>query len=946
MHPRPFLAALLISASCAGPTAVDDTGEAPSCADGFIADASACVPETCGTGTWGNLELETSTIFVDNTAPEGGDGSEASPINSIQPALDLAGSRGGGQVAVAAGTYPETLELFTEHAGVRLTGRCRELVILDASVGDAATPGIDISTRAGEVALSGLTVLESSFAGIAVASGDIRIASARIEASTFGGLAAYAGPLGTVSRVEVTDTEFIDNLGVGVLAEQAPTEVSLAGVTVRGTRTAPGTETGFGLNVWGGARLVAQDCSLIDNAASGISVNGGGTELELVASTIRGSIVDSTGMDGFGINAWDEANVTVQGCDIAGNRSVGVAAHGAGSSMSVRGSTIRDTVPDEHGEFGSGLEASDGAELEVVDSLVVGNVFGGVHTEGHGTRVTLLRTQLTDTQPNPDGEAGFGIDAFEGVVLEASECELRANSAAGLRARGAGTSVAIRDCIIAETTTDGNDSFGYGLEIMEGASASADGCTLERNTTVGVLVTSSSSLTLRDSSVNRTRLGGYPVGYGVQVQSGATLIAEGVEIAENETVGISVFQAGTQAQLIDCAVRDNLPDETGQAGAGIVVAYGAAFAADGLRVVGNHGAGLSAEHAGTHVVLRDSSISETSCDANGDFGYGIQVSDSAQLTAMRCELTSNTNTSIITRDPGTHALLRDSAIAGTTPGYGWQSMTATGASVQQGATLTATGLSIRDTQGPGLYVVAEGSSIDCEACELTANQFAGAAALSGGSLTMRSSTITDTVDQANLGGGVGVFAALQWEEWEWGLPALTLEACTISSSSLAGVWLSGEGAYTLAGNTITDSVGIPHCNGNRCGEGVYASATSAWDGATGLLLEGNTISGNAGAGVLLDDASAQLDQNTWSDNTPDLLVQGASCDELLAEYGDVPTSDICPLWDQPTCDLWFRLDMGVAAIDPGQEVEARLAAPRPAAVPTLVIPSSGWTSRF
>jgi hypothetical protein len=46
-----------------------------------------------------------------------GDGSAASPLGSIQAGADLAGSRGGGLVAIAAGTYVENLELGEAHRG-------------------------------------------------------------------------------------------------------------------------------------------------------------------------------------------------------------------------------------------------------------------------------------------------------------------------------------------------------------------------------------------------------------------------------------------------------------------------------------------------------------------------------------------------------------------------------------------------------------------------------------------------------------------------------------------------------------------------------------------------------------------------------------------------------------------------------------------------------------
>ena len=64
--------------------------------------------EACGTGTWGDLETDEDTVYVDGSAEAGGDGTADSPFTSIQDGLDAMGTTGG-MVAVAAGTYVENL---------------------------------------------------------------------------------------------------------------------------------------------------------------------------------------------------------------------------------------------------------------------------------------------------------------------------------------------------------------------------------------------------------------------------------------------------------------------------------------------------------------------------------------------------------------------------------------------------------------------------------------------------------------------------------------------------------------------------------------------------------------------------------------------------------------------------------------------------------------------
>ncbi|MDP6935552.1 MAG: hypothetical protein QGG40_21715, partial [Myxococcota bacterium] len=157
----PLLLALLLSA-CGTDTPL-------TCAEGELLDGDACVPEACGTGTWGDLETDGDTIYVDGSAEEGGDGSKESPFTVIQEGLDAQGEDG--MVAVAAGTYVENLEVTSDHSGVHLAGRCRELVTVDGSRATEAYGerlGIYFKKmgKAAKWTASGLTVSASPYGGI------------------------------------------------------------------------------------------------------------------------------------------------------------------------------------------------------------------------------------------------------------------------------------------------------------------------------------------------------------------------------------------------------------------------------------------------------------------------------------------------------------------------------------------------------------------------------------------------------------------------------------------------------------------------------------------------------------------------------------------------------------------------------------------------------------
>jgi hypothetical protein len=115
------------------------------CADGFVSDGEAgcdailppgpdpcpfgtmevlgyteCQPiGDCGTGTWGNITTDATTVYVDATADaSGADGSDASPFTTIADALAVV--EPGGQIAVAAGDYVERLVINKSATLLRL----------------------------------------------------------------------------------------------------------------------------------------------------------------------------------------------------------------------------------------------------------------------------------------------------------------------------------------------------------------------------------------------------------------------------------------------------------------------------------------------------------------------------------------------------------------------------------------------------------------------------------------------------------------------------------------------------------------------------------------------------------------------------------------------------------------------------------------------------------
>src|SRR5262249_40821126 len=86
----------------------------------FLGETECHEVAPCGEGTWGDVPVEATTVFVDAAYAGGAsDGSMARPWTAVGDAVAAASS--GAVVAIAAGSYPEVVTIAKP---VRLWGRC------------------------------------------------------------------------------------------------------------------------------------------------------------------------------------------------------------------------------------------------------------------------------------------------------------------------------------------------------------------------------------------------------------------------------------------------------------------------------------------------------------------------------------------------------------------------------------------------------------------------------------------------------------------------------------------------------------------------------------------------------------------------------------------------------------------------------------------------------
>lgn len=975
------LGAMLLTSGCTGDTDgdsssdddTDPTDDLP-CDEGFVLDADlpaefaeafpdGCVPATCGVGPWGDHEIPADAVFVDASVGGGGGGTEGNPFASIQDGLDAVGGSGG-TVVVAAGTYGESLSLTGAHDGVALVGRCRDLVVLDASQGEPDDYGIWANGATGEEEwrVEGIAAQGAGLAGVQLDAGRLVIEECALRRNRTSGATVQGWP----NVLSLRDVEIVETL--------AGLEGSLVA----------------GIYVSGWAALEAEDCLIEANTENGIFAIHEGTTVRLDDVVVRETVQNAEGRLGWGVQIVDGASLEFDTGLVEGNAEVGVYAMTSGTDVRLSNVEILDTRPAADGLFGRGVNVHGGASLEACHCRIEGNSDHGIMADGLGTTVRLESVEVMDTQPIADGTFGRGINVQGGASLHAEGCVVDGNMENGVYVGGEGTSVRLSDVEVRSTQPSEASGWCGGASVEDGATLYADDCVFERNVEIGIRALDGGMAHLSNVTVRETQYSAdWDAAVGIGAEAGGAIVAEDCQFEGNAVAGIAavgegttvhisgsevldtqvapdgtggvgvVAQDGALIQIADGLVQgsatygilamgedtvmdvtgtdilDTVPDTHGSYGVGCFAMTGAFLSAEDCAVEGNTRIGVAATGDETVVFLRGVSVSDTLFGANGESGPGIQVQegawlqiedsviernaslgavalhpgttlhlsgvevrdtrthangtggrgieiiDGASLHMTETLVADNAGFGILTEGEGTFAQIEDSEVSATT--HATDMTVSVGVACQLDSQITATGLVVDGTEGPGLYSTL-GCSLSCSGCDLTASTFAGALVWYGATLEISDSSIVGTRPDSNEGGGVGVFASSMVHGNEPN--TLRIENSHIEDQPYAAVWLDGEGVYSFIDNTLVAGYGMEIGFPDGTSTTLHGDGIVATNGVEDLSLENNDIQGAYRAGVLLDGSSALLDGNRASDNDTDLVWQDCEGVQEPLVFGD------------------------------------------------------------
>ncbi len=769
----------------------DDTGTPapPDCAEGEIADGDVCVPEACGTGTWGNIASDAATVFVDRTAAEGGDGSAGAPFTTIGAALAAVSTDA--SIAVAAGSYAEALDIDTTHAGLRLAGRCEELVELDGSVATGTTPAIEISVAASSAELSGITLRDAGYAGILIRSGQVTLRDVDIVGAAYGSVVALSANTFTPALVRMERCEVVGSGGAGLVSENPGTVLTVVDSVVRDTEYISSSGGGIGVSVIENARLVLERSELANNRAEGILLEDGGAA-ELRESTIRDTQPNSSGNFGFGVQVGPRCSLLVEDSELVGNTHAAITVGGDEddiATVTVRRSLIRDTLSTGSGEWGGGIQVGAGGSLMLEDSELVGNRGFGVALLD-GASATITGTEIHDTAPDGLGDGGDGLVLQSGASATVTGCTFADNATAGIDVMETGSSATISDTVVRGTRPDDHSLYGIGMVVALGGTLEASGVSIEDNWCTGVYTTGEgSSVTLRDSSITGTQRGEYyTVAVGLAASAGARLAATDVLVQDTEGPGLYATSSGTELRCEACEV-------SGSTFAGAVVVAGGHLVLDGTTLQGTApssnlggGVGLYAEPLGLDppsLELTDSTVSDNPIAGVWLGGPGAYLLSGSELHGGEGE----------TR--GSLERCGDAIFAqgGVTAWDGTQG-------------LQLTGNTIADGRGAGLFLLESSASVQGNTwqdnlVDLVVQGDGCESAPSGlDAEPVGSSELCPTWDYSTCGDGFALYLELAQSDARGAMLAPIPGSSVITPSTpMAMSWAARAGSFTVQANT-------------------------------------------------------------------------------------------------------------------------------------------------
>ncbi len=572
------------------------------------------------------------------------------------------------------------------------------------------------------------------------------------------------------------------------------------------------------------------------------------------------------------LGGWGRINLT--DLDIVRNSGVGLSASGF-AELTLTRVVIRETLSDERGSLGYGMQIGDKAVAIATDVGILDNAGAGLviyDAELTGDRLSIERTvanreadglgiyadaaTVTLRDSNVLGSSDLGMTALRASNISLDRVGLTGNSGGGITVQDAGTSLVMSASDVSGNGLDEPAGNGVGIQISAGAVVSFEDVDVIGNSAVGVLADGvGTTLTMTGGSIRGTIAGAEAnSGVGLGVQRGASANIAHVSIDGNTGAGILAQSDRTTVEISDSRVTGTQTGRDGINGTGVLVDDGAQFSARGLLVEANHEAGMAAI-GGASLEVEDAVIRGTLPSELPASGVGFVIRDGSWGSLRRSSLTENYAVGAYVEGEGS-TLTLDAVVVSDTR-VSPESAYGIGISALIGATLLAKNVEVRGGVGAAVAVQSAATVATLEGLRVsdlspTATGIASALSVAGGATLHGADLVIENVSPlAILTEGSGTVVELEGVVVR-GVTASPLYAVAMGVSSQL------DAVLTLRNANISE---------------IQGPALRATEGGT-IGCTYCSISATTFAGVVVDGGHTVLVDSDVSTSTADLSFGG------------------------------------------------------------------------
>lgn len=352
-----------------------------------------------------------------------------------------------------------------------------------------------------------------------------------------------------------------------------------------------------------------------------------------------------------------EGSATVEACIAERGVLAGLVA--STGTLTVKASRVVDTVPDKGGVGGVGILIHKGKAI-VVDTSIVRSVGGGVGAVFKEASARIERSIIRDTKADEETGGGAGVATEDGAQVEIIESVIAGARSHGVEITPSCTATITRSVVRDITANLGGDH-GHAVIVGGGGQVTIEDSSFRDSVGANVLaVEPKAKLTIKNSVVFGT-----DKGPGIAASAGGAVDVEDTAIVGVREFGIIAQDANSRASVKRSLVQAvTTPKDDDRAGFGAGSILGGTLEMDDSAIVsvvnvGVLGGGRSIGKL-TNVVVRG-----TKANAAGDFGRAIQATATAQITVDHSILVDQEESGIVSGEEGTAVIVTGTVISGS-----------------------------------------------------------------------------------------------------------------------------------------------------------------------------------------------------------------------------------------------------------------------------------------